>query len=132
MAADHHVFQYGHILKKTDVLKGPGQPPFRYQVGFEAIDALGFSIFCGSDQDIPGARFVNPGNTVEKRRLARTVGADQGHDFTLTDIQVDLVQRPQAAEIHCQLFYVEYRFHMPVYFDVGLNNAPSDSISLYW
>ena len=39
----------------------------------------------------------NAGNGVEQRRLARAVGADDGHDLPLLDVQGNAVQRVDLA-----------------------------------
>jgi hypothetical protein len=90
MAADHDIFQYGHVLKQADILKGPGQALFRDTVGLESIDPLGFAVFRAVRSDIATGGDIDPGDAVEKSGLAGTVGADQGDDLFLTNIQIDL------------------------------------------
>jgi hypothetical protein len=52
VAADHDIFQHGHVLEQADVLKGPGHAPFGDLVGLEAVDRFGRPFSGGRDQDI--------------------------------------------------------------------------------
>lgn len=101
MAADHDVFQDRHILKQTDILKRTGHAAFGDMVGFDAVDPLRF--FAGRrNHDVAFSRVVDAGDAIEKGGFTGTVGSDQGNDFALFDIEVKMIQGPQAAEIHRQ------------------------------
>ena len=47
---------------------------------------------------------VHTGDDVERRGLTGTVGADEGHDLALVDLQVQVVHGHHAAELHGDIF----------------------------
>jgi hypothetical protein len=56
----------------------------------------------------PAARYcprrpVKTGQAVKHRGLARAVGADQGGDRPPLHLQIDIIQRFDAAEMHHQM-----------------------------
>ena len=50
------------------------------------------------EQNAPGGRRQDTGQTVEKRALAGAVRADDGADLIATDREIDVVQRGQPPE----------------------------------
>src|SRR5262249_44048439 len=91
-AASHNVVERAHSLEQGDVLKsardaaagrlegphpGPGAP----------LKGDGAMI-----------RMIKAVDDVEHRGFARAVGADDGANFTLSDVERNVPQRPDAAE----------------------------------
>ena len=110
MAADHDVFEHGHGLEQADVLEGAGQSLFGDAARLETVEPPGFATGRGEHQVAAGGG-VDAGQAVEKGGLAGAVGADQGHDLTMADAQVQVVQGADAAEIHGQAADFEQRRH---------------------
>ena len=108
VAADHHVLQDRHVGEQADVLKGPGHSQLRDLVDLDAVDPPAFPPG-RRDEDIPFGRLVDAGDAVEEGGLAGAVGADQGDDLALPDLEVDGVERPEPAEIHRQSVYGQGR-----------------------
>ncbi|MPN08093.1 hypothetical protein SDC9_155370 [bioreactor metagenome] len=53
-------------------------------------------------------RVIDAGHTVESRRLARAVRADERDDFALIDLQRKIVDSDNAAELHGYIFKAQY------------------------
>ena len=74
-----------------------------------AVTSCGFfertlPLACGRERlvvecDLPGRRNVVPGDHVEERRLAGAVRPDERHDGAARDIEVDVVDSGQPAEL---------------------------------
>ena len=56
----------------------------------------------------PVRGLVHAGDHVERRGLARAVGTDQGHDLPLVDLQVQVIHRHHAAELHGDVFNLQH------------------------
>jgi hypothetical protein len=50
------------------------------------------------EPNLPGVRCVHAGENLDERGLAATILADESVDLTGTQVEADLVQRPDAAE----------------------------------
>ena len=48
----------------------------------------------------PGGSIHNPANYTDQGGLAGTIGAEQGNNLTLADIEIDIVEGLKAALIH--------------------------------
>jgi hypothetical protein len=59
------------------------------------------------DQDGSGARSVHARDDVEKRRLARAVGPDEGHHLARLDAKRDAVEGHHSTEADAELAYFE-------------------------
>ncbi len=57
----------------------------------------------------PVGRLVHPGDAVERRRLPRSVGADQRRDLAFADPKRKIVHRHDAAELHRDIFQKQNR-----------------------
>ena len=63
-------------------------------------DRLGFRAdFLAADSDLPGAWGQKPRRDFQKGGLAAAVGAEQAHDLSLGQLQLQAVQRPGAAVV---------------------------------
>ncbi|GKX35728.1 MAG: hypothetical protein MnENMB40S_33460 [Rhizobiaceae bacterium MnEN-MB40S] len=45
-----------------------------------------------------GTRGIEPGDKPEQRRFTTTGGAEQGNQFTGSDVQINVIQRRETAE----------------------------------
>ena len=61
------------------------------------------NLFPRPQHDAPPRRPVKTGQAVKHRGLARAVGADQGGDRPPLYLQIDIIQRFDAAEMHHQM-----------------------------
>ena len=110
VAADHHVLQHGHVAEQTDVLEGAGHAQRRDEVGLAPVEQMLLAV--GAVQ-VHGAfrGLVDAGDAVEEGGLAGAVGADEGHDLTFVDGQVQLVEGAQTAEVTRQALDFKDGFH---------------------
>ncbi len=69
------------------------------------INALSFKT------NLTAVRMIDAGYTLDQRRLAGAIVAEERHDFTRIDIQVDVVDGDQPAEPLNHAPYRQYRFH---------------------
>ncbi|MPN02648.1 hypothetical protein SDC9_149864 [bioreactor metagenome] len=51
---------------------------------------------------------VYSGDDVERGGLTRAVGADQGDDLPFVDLQIQIVNRHHAAELHGRVFHAQH------------------------
>ena len=102
LGADHHVLQRGHRAEQPDILKRPpqprGGPQMRRHVG--DVGAV--------EHHLAGGGLVEAGQHVQRRGLAGTVRPDQGMDTAPPDLDIDIVDRFQAAEIFAKPLDVEH------------------------
>src|SRR5512136_1427239 len=91
--ADQHILERGHVAEEADILEGPSQPQSSGAVGTQAANLLALQ------QHLTRRRLVNARDHVEKGCLARAVRANQTCDHAFLDIEVEVVQRGQAAKL---------------------------------
>ena len=127
MLGHQNVFKDGHALPEADVLEGTGDAQLCHMVrsGGEdgrfgvilAVAALvvlfhfpgGMALDHGLAHEFHTAvgGLVYAGDAVEGRGLARAVGADEGHDFSLWHIQRQIVHGHNAAELHGHILHAK-------------------------
>ena len=110
MPGGHDIVQCAQPRIKLDILKGAGdahpgdtvRPDTVYLPAVESYLAL--------------LRFIKAVDTVEQAGLARAVGTDDGQYLVLADIEVDIGERPHAAEPQGEppdaedgLFFIHYQ-----------------------
>src|SRR4029079_7018559 len=95
--ADRDILQHGHVGYQLDVLEGPGNAELDDFLRWRVID-LG-----AEHGDRAAARGQDAGNEVEGRALAGAVGTDQGDDLARPDIERDVVDGDDAAELLSRL-----------------------------
>jgi hypothetical protein len=95
--ADQHVFGRRHFAEQLHVLEGARDAAQRDLRRRAAGDGL------AGEDDAAGGRLVDAGQDVHHRALAGAVRADQAVHRAARHVQVDLVQRLQAAELHQDL-----------------------------
>ena len=98
---DEHVLEHRHRAEELDVLERPrdalpDDPVRRRPQDRGAVE-----------QHLPGVRLVEPGDDVERSRLARAVRPDEPGDVPLFDVEGDAVERDDAAEAQGDVPYFE-------------------------
>jgi hypothetical protein len=89
---EHHVLEDGHLLEFPGDLEGPDEPPVGDLIRFESGDVLPVEV----DRAVVG--FVDAGDAVEHRRLARAVRADQPGEPAGLDREARPVDRDDPPE----------------------------------
>ncbi len=97
-----HVRQHRHARKKLDVLKGPPDADPHQLVGRQMGDVPAV------ETDAALLRPVETGHAVQQAGLARAVRTDHRDQLTGAHGQIDVVQRPDAAEMQGQLRNVQF------------------------
>src|SRR3954453_185562 len=99
--ADPDVVQDGHGAKEPDVLEGTPDAHrghFVWLLGAHLAPGFGRERLT-VEGDVAGGRDVVAGDHVEEGRLAGPVRADERHDRSTRDIEVDVVDGRQTAEL---------------------------------
>ena len=98
MAADHDVFNYGHVEEQLQVLKRPG-----HAQGGDAVwrQAAEFMIV---KPDGAGGGLVKAAQGVEQGGFTRAVGADDGVNQAFRRLETDPSQSHDPAEALFQSF----------------------------
>ena len=95
--AEHQVVQHRHVLEQLDVLERTGDPQPGDAVRCEAVDTMRPALTVRErDRALLGP--VQPAQTVEQARLARTVGTDQRLKGATTKRQGDVVESRHSPE----------------------------------
>ena len=92
MGADPDVVEHRQIGEQRDVLEGAADADFGDPVRRARQDAPAL------DQNVAGARLVEPGEAVEQGGLAGAVRPDQAEDCALVHVERHAVQGNDAAE----------------------------------
>src|SRR5262249_22013678 len=100
-AGDPHVVQRGQRPEQPDVLEGAREAQLVDLVRLPSVDPL------AADPDLPVGGRVDAGQEVEGGGLPRSVGPDQALEVTAADLQIEAVQRAQAAELDAHLHRLE-------------------------
>ena len=101
--ADLDVIQNCHIIKQADVLERAGNASMDDLMRFFAVHPLAAEV----ERTLGG--FVDAGNEVENRRLARAVGADEPDQLGLANFHVEVIHSLQAAELDAEMLCFQYR-----------------------
>ena len=92
MLADHHGFQHGQMRKQPDVLEGAGDALERALGRARVVHRL--ALEC----DLAGVGGQHAGDQIEERGLAGAVRSDQGVDVAGRHLDLEIVERVEAAE----------------------------------
>ena len=92
MAADEQIVEHGHALEERYVLEGACQSAAGALVGLQTRDVL------ARKDDLSLLRAVHAADGIEQAGLARTVGADDGVDGALLDLEAHVLNGGDAAE----------------------------------
>ena len=101
VGADHHVVRHRHAHERTHDLEGAAHAELADLVRLQAEDAAPI------EQHVARARRDEAVQQVERRGLARAVGADDAEDHALADAEADVVDRLEAAEVLRQTAHFE-------------------------
>jgi hypothetical protein len=93
MRAHHDVLRDGERGEQREVLERTRDS----ELG-DAVRGHGEQVLA-REGDAPRGRLVEAAETVEQRRLARTVGADEGADLSLLDLERQVCEREDPAEL---------------------------------
>ena len=101
MGADRDVLQHGHVGHQLDVLEGSGDAELDDLLRRRVVDLV------AEHGDRAAGRCQHAGDQVEGRALAGAVGADQGDDLAGLDVERDVVDGDDAAELLARLVDVQ-------------------------
>lgn len=94
-----NIFVHAQILEKADVLEGAGNTHFSDIAG--AFTGNFYRLTARSSvDDIALGGSVNTRNHIKGRGFAGAVGANQGHNLVLANIQIQLEHRRNATKAH--------------------------------
>src|SRR5207302_1843578 len=96
MVADHDVVEHGQRQREPRALKRAGDPG-----GVDALRRHAGQVLAAELRAAAGGP-VNAGDDVEQRRLARAVRADEAGDRAAPHLQIERIERQQAAEAHAE------------------------------
>ena len=118
MLGDQHVVQHRKRGKQPDILKCPGHPHMgdliwgggqfvgEHPLVLPLVGLFHLALGEILHHRLPQKRdpsvggLVDPGDAVEGRGLARAIGADQRHDFSLVYLQGQVIDRYHASKLH--------------------------------
>ncbi len=97
MAANHDIFQNRFIAEQADILKGPGNAVFAYQVWWSVRYVLTFK------HNSPFGGRVKSCNHIETGGFTGPVGTDQSDNAASRDGRVEVLDRREPLEAHGQI-----------------------------
>ena len=92
MLADHHSFQHGQMRKQPDVLKGASNALERSLGRARVVHRHTL------EPDFAGIGRQHASDQIEERGLAGAVRSDQGMDVAGRHLELQIVERVEAAE----------------------------------
>ena len=133
MLCDDDVLENAELGEQTDILEGTGDALSGYHIGSEGDDLIvhthvlaGVDLFhlalrvvlddsLTHEVYLAVGRLIDAGDAVERGGLACAVRADEGDYLTLVDIEVQVIDGDNAAELHGYIFNMQNVFsHCPV------------------
>ena len=105
---DDQVFEHGHACEQADVLEGSrhagalGDPIAVHLFQQEMAPRT-------AQSQPPDGRLVEAGKTIEDRRFASAVGADDAGDLAIFGDEGYVIHRDEPAEAHGEVFDIEKR-----------------------
>jgi hypothetical protein len=94
--AAHHVFHYGKVLKKPDVLECPDYPVAGNLIWLKFYQR--FTV----EHNVAGGRPVKTGQTIENRGLASAVRPYQGRNRSFVYFKTQILDRCDTGKTHRQ------------------------------
>ena len=91
------------VAEKADVLEGPRD------TGLVDVHDRFPRCILPVEEDLAPGRFIHLGQKIENGGLSRAVRADQSHDLSVKDLQVQVVDSCKASEVDAQFLYIQYR-----------------------
>ncbi len=93
MRADRDVLQHAHVRHQFDMLERPGDAELCHLLRRRVVDVL------AEHRDGAARRGEHAGDQVEGCALAGAVGADQGNDLAGLNVERDVIDGDDAAEL---------------------------------
>ena len=90
LQAEAHVLAHGAVLEQGEVLE--------HKAHLALLHRAGGGLLAG-DPDAPGIGVRQAGDQPQQGALAGTGGSEQGHQGAGVDIEADVVDRPEGAEL---------------------------------
>src|SRR5450432_1745159 len=103
MLTNQNIFHHGHVIEKTNILKGTRDTISQYEI-WTKIDLR----FTG-EANIASGRAIDARNQVENRCLARTIGPNDAHNLPTIDSQINILYGGQAPKAFCDLTQFQER-----------------------
>ena len=97
------IIQNGEVLKKADVLEGPGDARLHHLMGAFAQHRLPIEV------EIALGGLVHPGEKVEDGGLARPVGSDEAHQVPLEHLHIKAADCVEPPKGDAQIFRLHHR-----------------------
>jgi hypothetical protein len=92
VAAEHDVVEHAHALEQSEVLEGAGDAHAAMRCGATAGHVLAEQVHRA------GVGGIETADDIDHRRLAGAVRADQTENLASVDMDIDALERLQAAE----------------------------------
>src|SRR2546427_1388371 len=102
-ATGHDIVQHRHALEEGDVLEGARDAELRHFEGLELGSILAV------EDDATALRMVEAADDVQKRGLSRPVGANDGDDLSSMNVEADVTQGLDGAEVDADPLDAEER-----------------------
>ena len=93
LVAEEQVRDHVEVLAEREVLVDGGDPKL------QCVARAGHGDRLAAEADLAGGRRVHAGEHLDQRRLARAVVADERDDLAGMDVEVDVGQRRDGAEV---------------------------------
>ena len=103
MHGDLDIFDRGHRLEQTDVLKGTRQPQLGHTIRLHPGDVGHLAVDIELDGSL--AWLIDARQQVEEGRLAGAVGSDQSDQLPFADLHADIGNGAKSAEVLRQSLY---------------------------
>ena len=110
VAADHHIFEDGHSCRDLRELECP---PNSFAIGHERFESCDFLPF---EDHLSGIWLMKADDAVEKGGLTSAVRTDQTADFTLIDLEGDMVIGHHPSKVFNQIVYFKKCHAMHLFF----------------
>ncbi len=121
---DHQVFQHGHAGEQPDILEGARHPrELGNAIVEQTLQQERPAVRVGEPHHADG-RLVEPGDAIEHRSLAGTVGTDQRGDVAGAGPKRQVSHRDQTTEPHGQVVHFEHEFSRLVHPRPSPTGAP--------
>ncbi len=101
--AEGHVLEHRHVAEQRVVLEHEADLAFAY---------MGVGGVLAFEDDAPGVRRLQPGDDPQQRGLAAARRPQQGDQFTAGEVERNLVERGEGAELLVDVLYLDAHLGM--------------------
>ena len=101
------IFLNGHLQKDAASLRHMGQARTQQLIGLRVGDVLAAE----GNGSRPGVH--QAGDSLQDGALARAVGADQGHDFPVANLERHVFHRVNGAVVYVNILNLQHLHHPP-------------------